>query len=105
MIQPFTAGAQCFSVALTTVSSTSVVLPNAGDTIRLVNEGPNTAYVSIGTGPQVATVPGAVAANTCTPVLAGSDVTFSIPPSNAVQLAAVVAQGSALLNVQVGNGV
>lgn len=91
-------------VAVTTVASASARLPASGNTIRLVNEGPNVAYVSIGTGTQTATLPGAVAAATCTPVLPSSDITMSIPAGDTQNISAITRTGTASLNVQVGEG-
>ncbi len=95
-------------------ASTSTALPAVGSTIRLVNEGPNHCYVSIGTGSQTATVPSGTAAATATPVLAGSDVSFTIPrpadqtkntTATALNISAICSgSGTATLNVQVGEG-
>lgn len=68
------------AIACTSTSSTSQALPSLGGTVRLVNEGPNNCYVSIGSGAQTATLPPTSSpVATCTPVLAGEDVVLSIP--------------------------
>jgi P pilus assembly chaperone PapD len=105
-IGSFTAQASCRSLAVTTVASASINLPGTGSVIRVVNEGPNHAYLAIGSGTQVATVPTATAANTCTPVLAGTDTTFTIPDGNGgrMQLSAICGTGTATLDIQVGEG-
>jgi len=103
---PFTAQGNTIGLAVTTTSgATSVALPGRGETIRIVNEGPNIAYLSIGVGAQVATVPSAVVKATSTPVLAGTDTTFSVPDVANLQIAAICATGTAALDIQVGNGV
>lgn len=101
---PFSGQAKCFNIAVTTTASGSVALPGVGDSIRLVNEGPNVCYVAIGSGAQTATLPSSTAATTCTPVLAGTDVTFGIPWDATLQISAITRSGTATLNVQVGTG-
>ena len=123
---PISAQSKTKPISVTDSASTSTALPSIGDSIRIVNEGPNTAFVSIGTGTQVATLPNATPTATSTPVLAGSDVVFTIPsPANTSQVAATEpaigsvfatatplnisaicrSGGTALLDVQVGQGV
>ncbi len=105
--------AQCLTkpISVTATASTSTALPAVGNTIRIVNEGPNVAFVSIGTGAQTATLPNATATATSTPVLAGEDVVFSIAvdtttPTTPLNISAICrASGTATIDVQVGNGV
>lgn len=101
---PFTASAPAIRVNATTTASASVNLPSRGEVIRIVNEGPNNAYVSIGPSTQTATVPTGTAASTATVVLANSDTTFSLPDFDKQQISAICATGTAALDVQVGNG-
>jgi hypothetical protein len=106
---PFTANAPGIQLTATTTASASVALPflqgAPGDTLRIVNEGPNNAYIAVGRGAQTATVPGANQATTCTPVLAGSDVSFQISAAESdLQISAITATGTAVLDVQVGTG-
>lgn len=111
---PFTAQAKTKAISVTSTASTSAALPAIGDTIRLINEGPNHVYFSIGTTAQTATVPSGTAVATATPVLAGTDVTFTIPrpePGNdltaptPLNFSAICSgSGTATLNVQVGEG-
>lgn len=102
----FTAQAACRSLAVTTTASASITLPGTGSVIRIVNEGPNHSYLSIGPGPQVATVPTTTPAFTCTPILAGTDSTFTLPDGNGarLQLSAICGTGTANLDIQVGEG-
>ena len=92
-------------VAATTSASASVALPAAGQTVRIVNHGPNDAYVAIGTAAQTAVVPTGTPSASATPVLAGSDVTFSIASFGSVNnISAITATGTATLDVQVDGG-
>lgn len=105
---PFSAQSKGISVAVTTTSgsSSSAALPTAGNSIRVVNAGPNDAFISVGSGAQTATAPttGAGVA-TCTAVLAGEDTIFGIPNSATLTIAAITATGTATLYVYVGEGV
>jgi hypothetical protein len=103
----FTAQAATISYAVTIAAGASVKLPGTGSTVRIVNEGPNHAYVSIGPGTQTATLPSPSAQTTCTPVLAGTDSTFTIPntiPGSALSFSAICITGTATLDIQVGEG-
>lgn len=102
--QPFTAQSNTINVAATTTASTSQPLPGLGNAIRIVNEGPNIAYVAIGASAQTATLPSTTAAATCTALLAGSDNTFTIPNVAGLQISAICRTGTATLDVQVGEG-
>lgn len=91
-------------VTVTTTASTSTALPAAGNTLRIVNEGPNIAFISIGTGTQTATVPNATPTITSVPVWVG-DNSFDIPASSILNISAICrATQSSLLNIQVGYG-
>lgn len=103
---PFDAQANAITLAVTSTASVSVALPNLGNTLRIVNEGPNIAFIATGASAQVATLPTTSAANTCTPVLAGSDVSFTISNIAVRQISAICrAAGTAALTIQVGEGV
>lgn len=101
----FPANAKTLSIAVTTSASTAVDLPNTGNSIRIVNDGAVTAFVSFfgaATVP-VATEGGAV--NTCTPILAGEDTTFSLPGNGQIyRVSAITATSTATLYVSVGDG-
>lgn len=111
MILPFSGSAKTKPISVTDSASTSTALPGIGDTIRLVNEGPNNCFVSIGAGTQTATLPNATPTATSTPVLAGSDISLTIPKDSAasptaLNISAICrASGTATLCVQVGQGV
>lgn len=91
------------SVSATSTASASAQLPDAGNALRVVNEGPNVAFFSVGPGNQVATVPTGSKALTCIPVLANTEVNIVIDGSKVLNFSAVCrAAGTAVLNVQVG---
>lgn len=100
----FSAQSKGIRINATTTASTSTALANPGNSIRIVNEGPNHAYVAIGDSAQVATVPTGVAAPTCTCVLAGSDATFGMAGATIQQISAICGTGTAVLNVYAGEG-
>lgn len=92
-------------ISVTSTASASTALPAQGRTVRIVNEGPNIAFVSIGAGAQTATLPNATPTATSTPVLAGSDIVLSIPNDAIQNISAICrASGTATLDVQVGEG-
>lgn len=103
---PFSAQAKTMPISVTATASTSTALPGSGNVVRIVNEGPNVAFVSIGASAQTATLPNATAVATSTPVLAGTDVSLSIPGGGTTfNISAICrASGTALLDVQVGEG-
>lgn len=101
----FSAQSKALPVSVTATASASAALPNAGNTIRIVNEGPNVAFISVGSGSQVATLPNSTPTATSTPVLSGSDVSFSIPNDAVLNISAICrASGTAVLTVSVGEG-
>lgn len=104
--QPFPSDGLCFSLSVTNAASSSTSLPAVANDIRIVNEGPNHAYVHITTGSAVATVPGGTPTKTCCPILAGSDVGLSLPSSTALcKISAICAgSGTATLRISVGEG-
>ena len=114
---PLSAQLLTLPISVTATASTSTALPAVGNSIRLINEGPSICFVSIGTGAQTATLPNATPTATSTPVLAGTDITLSLPgpfTTNTGNLAAQSAVlnisaicrsgGTATLDVQVGEG-
>lgn len=103
---PFSATSKTQPITVTATASASAALPGQGNSVRIVNEGPNIAFVSIGSGAQTATLPNATAVATSTPVLPSSDVSFTIPNDTIYNISAICrASGAALLDVQVGEGV
>jgi len=105
MLRPISAQCLTLPVTVTATASTSAALPNLGNSLRVVNEGPNTAFISVGTGEQTATLPNATATRTSTPVLAGSDIVLTIPASAVQNISAICrAGGTATLDCEVGEG-
>jgi len=103
MVQLFSAQALTLPVSVTTTASTSAALPSTGNSLRVSNEGPDDAFISVGSGTQTATLPNATATRTSTPVMAGTDMVFSIPAS-ALEISAITRSGTATLDCQVGEG-
>ena len=104
-LTPFSAQAKTLDISVTSTASTSTALPGAGPCVRLVNEGPNQCWVSIGSGAQTATLPDATTpVATCTPVAVG-DCVLGIPSSATLNISAVTrASQTARLSVQVAEG-
>lgn len=101
---PFSAQAKTLPISVTSTASTSAALPASGNVVRLVNEGPNVCFVSIGSGDQTATLPNATPTATSTPVAVG-DCVLGIPNSAVLNISAVCrASQTATLSVQVGEG-
>lgn len=108
IVSEFNATSPTLAVAVTAVASASIGLPAVGDAVRIINEGPNIAFVSIGVGSQTATLPATTlpAAVTSTPILNGTERVFSINGQlTTLQISAICrAAGTATLDVQVGTG-
>lgn len=102
----FSAQANTIAVSATAVASTPVLLPFSANGVRIVNEGPNVAFIAITTASTNATLPGAApGAVTCTPVLSGSDVTLGMSGGQANYISAICrASGTAALSVSTGEG-
>lgn len=103
---PFSAQAATLDISVTSSASTSTALPNKGNTIRVVNEGPNVCWMSIGSGTQTATLPATSSpVSTCTPIPVG-DITLGIPNDAVYNISTICrASQTARLSVQVGEGV
>lgn len=100
----FSAQAKTLPITVTATASSSVALPGAGNSVRLVNEGPNICFVSIGTGTQTATLPNATPTATSTPVAVG-DCVLTIPDATTLNISAICRSAqTAALSVQVGEG-
>lgn len=105
----FSAQANTTALSATATATVAVQLPFSANGVRIVNEGPNVVFVAIDSRSTVtATLPGAApGAQTCTPVLAGSDVTLSMASGAAPNYISVIcrAAGTAVLSVSTGEGV
>lgn len=102
----FSAQAATIAISATATASTPVALPFSANGVRIVNEGPNVAFVAITPASTVATLPGASSAQTCTPVLAGADVTLAMAQGSSPNFISAVcrASGTAVLSVSTGDG-
>lgn len=104
LFNPFSAQAKTLPISVTSTASTSAALPAVGNSIRLVNEGPNICFVSIGAGVQTATLPNATPTATSTPVAVG-DCVLGIPNDTTYNISAICrATQTAALSVQVNEG-
>lgn len=106
MLIPFSALVKTLDLSVTSTASASGALPSTGNQVRIVNEGPNVAFVSIGAAAQTATLPATSSAvATCTPVMPG-DTTLTIPDSATVlNVSAICRAGqTARLSIAVGEG-
>lgn len=102
----FSATSKTLPISVTATASASTALPGQGNTIRIVNEGPNAAFVSIGSGAQTAVLPNSTPTATSTPILASTDVSFTIPNDAVYNISAICrANGTATLDIQVGEGI
>lgn len=102
---PFSAQSKTKPISVTDTASSSTALPGQGNTLRVVNEGPNDAFISVGSTAQTATLPNSTPTATSTPVLAGSDVSFTIPADSVLNISAICRSGgTATLDVSVGEG-
>ena len=106
----FPAQSLTLPISVTSTASTSTAIPGRGNSIRIVNEGPNVAFVSIGTGTQTATLPNATPTATSTPILPGADVILGVTNrerfgTDALNISAICRSGgTATLDVQAGEG-
>lgn len=103
---PFSAQSKTLDLSVTSTASTSGALPGQGNSLRIVNEGPNICWVSVGTGTQTATLPATSSpVATCCPVPPG-DYVFTIPNDQVYNYSAITrASQTARLSIQVGEGV
>lgn len=108
-VAPFTATVNGITVAVTSTASAGVALPTGtGSVVRIVNEGPNIAFVDFAStaAGAVATLPTTgTGASSCLAVLAGEDVLFTRSTSDDLFISAICRAGaSATLSVYVGEG-
>lgn len=101
---PFNCNALTFSISATTSASAPVNLPALGNSIRIVNEGPGNAFISVHLAGTNATLPTGTAANSSTTILSGEDCIFSINP-NAILTISAISRSTSILNISVGEGV
>ncbi len=106
MIKAFPSGAKTAPYSLTATASSSTALPAIGKKVRLVNPGPNNAFISIGPGSQTATLPNSTPTNTSTPILAGTDIVLELENEAQMYISGICATGqTATIYASVGDGV
>lgn len=105
-LELFTTEAATFAISATATASTGAALQGNGNSVRLVNEGPNACFIAISTDSGVvATLPVASASagsavNTANPVLAGEDVVFRVQYNQTLYISAICRSGqTAVLDV------
>lgn len=109
---PFTGTALTITVAATASALTAVALPvgvdttTVGNSIRIVNEGPNICFIAMGASNVAATLPTTGAGTTtCIPVLSGEDVILTRSPLVDKFISTICrASGTATLTVSIGEG-
>jgi hypothetical protein len=99
----FSAQSKVSTVNLTTTASAAKQLSNTGNTLRIVNEGPNAAFICVAdtAALAVATVPADGLTTSCY-VAAGADVTFSIPNDSAKFVSGICRTGTAVMEFYAG---
>lgn len=105
MVPPLcSAQALTLPVSVSASASTSAALPNQGNTLRIVNEGPNVCFIAVGAGAQTATLPNATPTKTSVPVAVG-DTSLSIPADQIYNISAICrASQTATISVCVTEG-
>lgn len=105
-VLPFNAQAKTLDISVTGTASSSTALPATGNVLRIVNEGPYSCWISVGSGTQTATLPATSdPVATCTPIAVG-DTSLAIPADTTYNISAICRSGqTARLSVQVGEGI
>ena len=107
MNKPFGCSSPAITVPSSAVTLVAVALPSSqGNSIRIVNEGPNIAFVALGTASVLATLPttgtGAV---TCTPVMVNEDLILTRNAYTDLFISTICrAAGTSVLTVACGDG-
>ncbi len=106
ILPPFQTKAPGISVSASSTATTGALLPvgSAGVQVRIVNEGPNIAFLCFSKNGTLATLPTASTAKTCDAVLSGEDVILTLGVDDNYISAICRATATATLNVYVGYG-
>lgn len=108
ILPPFQTKAPGITISASATVTPAVPLPRgtgSGQQVRIVNEGPNVAFLAFGkTGTILATLPIAGAASTCTAVLSGEDEILTLDADDAYISAICRATQTAILTIYVGTG-
>lgn len=104
---PFGITAKTLDISVTASASSSTALPGQPcNVVRIVNEGPNICFVSIGSGAQTATLPSSVTPTVTSSPVPPGDYTFTIANDVVYNISAICRPSqTARLSVQVGEGV
>lgn len=102
----FSAGAPGITHAVTATASTAAALPaGGGNSIRVVNESADIAFIALGDSSVAATLPAAGETRTCTPVLPGGEIIMRRDPIKHTYISAICrATKTATLTVHVSEG-
>lgn len=104
-IAPFQTKAYCITISASSTATAAIVLPQGGNQIRVVNEGPNVVFLAFGkSGSILATLPVAGQTNTCDAVLSGEDAIFTRDMDDNFISAICRSTATAVLTVYVGSG-
>lgn len=103
---PFTASGLGINVTATTGALPAVALPAAaGNSMLLFNEGPNNAWIAVGSAAVLATLPTTGAgAVTCTPIPAGAIFVLTRAPATDLFISTITRTGTAVIDVNIGEG-
>lgn len=104
---PFTPQANTFAIAVTSTASTPVQLlgtGNGSNRYRVVNVGPNTAFIAFGNSAVVAVAPVAGTPANGVPSLSGTVETFGAAPNTYVSLICAATQ-TAIVYFTPGDGI
>ena len=96
---------QAPGIAMTaaTTATTPVLLPCAGNHLRVVNEGSVAAYICIASASTNATLPSSTAGMTSCFIAPGDDQIFAIPYSEVLYISAITRSSTAVVTAYVGN--
>lgn len=105
-LPPFQTKAPCITISASSTATAAVPLPvsGSGQQVRIVNEGPNIAFLAFTKNGVVATLPVAVTTKTCDAVLSGEDLILTLAPDDLFVSAICRATQTAVLSVYVGIG-
>lgn len=105
--KPFGASSPAITVPSTAAALVAVPLPNSqGNSVRIVNEGPNIVFIALGGSSVLATIPTTGSGvNTCTPVMVNEDLILTRNPYADFYISTICrAAGTATLTVACGDG-
>ena len=99
----FPTDAPGIAMTAATTATTPVLLPVAGNHLRLVNEGSVAAYICVASASTSATLPGSTASRGSCFIAPGDDQIFAIPYSEVLYISAITRSSTAIVTAYVGN--